>query len=484
MIRVLGSTKHVCAGLSRREMLRIGGLSLFGMTLPQLLQAEAMLPTHPGRGKAKSVILLYLFGGPPVQETFDPKPDAPREFRGEFGSIPTNIPGVHFCEYLPRMAKWMNRSTLIRSFTHDSNDHSAGLLHTMTGLPPERLESLVPILPTQAPGMNAVIEYLARGERRTAPASVWMPCYPGWGQEIFRPGPFGGYLGRKFDPLFTNCVITEKYEPKDFYDTRMEPKGNLHVPSTTLLPDITLDRFETRRSLAEQLNARVEHVGRSGEYERYDVFHQKAFDILAERQSKDSPWHAFDLSEEKSALRDRYGRHLYGESALTARRLVERGVRFVTVSWESFEKQGSEPTAWDTHEKHFPILRDFHLPALDQVYSALCEDLESRGLLEETLVVVMGEMGRSPKVNAAGGRDHWSYLQNVLLTGAGVKHGCVYGSSDYRAYHVESHPVSPANLIATIYTAMGIDAAAMLDGADGRPHPIVPEGTPVRAVLA
>ncbi|MBM3821594.1 MAG: DUF1501 domain-containing protein [Verrucomicrobia bacterium] len=483
MIRVLGSTNRVCGGLTRREMLRVGGLSLFGMSLPQLLRAEASLSTDPGRGKAKSVILLFLFGGPPVQETFDPKPDAPREYRGEFGSIRTNVPGIHFCEYLPRMAKWMDRSTLIRSFTHDSNDHSAGLLHTMTGVAPERIESLVPILPTQAPGMGAVLEYLARDERRTAPASVWMPCYPGWGQDIFRPGPYGGYLGRKYDPLFTQCVITEKYEAKDFYDTRMEPAGHVQVPSTLLNTEITLDRFHQRRSLVEQLQAGADRF-RGADYQSFDDFQRKAFEILSDRRTGESPWRAFDLSGESAALRDRYGRHLYGESALTARRLIERGVRFVTVSWESFEKQGSDPTAWDTHERHFPVLRDFHLPALDQVYSALCEDLESRGLLDETLVVVMGEMGRSPKVNAKGGRDHWSYLQNVLLTGAGVKHGFTYGSSDYRAFHVESHPVSPANLIATLFAAMGIDPGTMLHGVDGRPHPLVPGGAPVTEVLA
>lgn len=464
-------------------MLRAGGLSLLSISLPELLRAEAALPRSPETGKAKSVILLFLFGGPPVQETFDPKPAAPREYRGEFGSIPTNVPGVHFCEYLPKMSRWMNRSTLIRSLTHESNDHSAGLLHTLTGAPPERLESLVPILPTQAPGMGAVLEYLAREEERTLPTSVWMPCYPGWGQQIYRPGPYGGFLGRKYDPLFTSCVLRDQYEPKDFYDTRMEPAGELKVPSTTLDPRLTLDRLRHRQSLLEQLQRESKRIGEGTEYERFDDYQRKAFDILADGRRNDSAWRAFDLNEEPPSLRDRYGRHLYGESALTARRLIERGSRLVTVSWESFEKQGGDPTAWDTHENHFPVLKNFHLPALDQVYSALCEDLESRGLLDETLVVVMGEMGRSPKVNAKGGRDHWSYLQNVLLTGAGVKHGFVHGASDDKATRVEADPVTPADLIATLYGAMGIDSTATIQGADGRPHRMVPEGAPVRSVL-
>ena len=483
MIRVMGTSQRNCAGWSRREMLRLGGLSLLGMNLPSLLQAEALPAIAPGRRQAKSIILLYLFGGPAAQETFDPKTNAPSEYRGEFGTVATSVPGVHFCEYLPRMARWMNRSTLIRSFTHESNDHSAGLLHTLTGSPPDKLESLVPTLSTQAPGMPAVIESLSSGSRRALPASIWMPCEPGWGQAISRPGPYGGFLGRTVDPLFTRCDITRSYEPKDFYDMRTNPYGRLTAPATELIPEITLDRFHRRASLSEQLISAAGDLSASADYERVDHFHKKALGILSNPASKDSPWRAFNLEEEKPELRDRYGRHLYGEAALTARRLVERGARFVTVAWESFEKQGSAPTAWDTHERHFPINKDFLLPGIDQVYSALCEDLEARGLLSETLVVVMGEMGRAPKVNSVGGRDHWSYLQNVLLTGAGVQKGLVYGASDDKGFGPTAHPVSPGDLIATLYTAMGIDAGQFLKDFTGRPRPIVPDGSPIRAIL-
>lgn len=464
-------------------MLRLGGLSLLGMNLPTLLRAEANGSVEVPRRQAKSIILLYLFGGPAAQETFDPKTTAPSEYRGEFGSIPTSVPGVHFCEYLPRMARWMNRSTLIRSFTHDSNDHSAGLLHTMTGSPPDKLESLVPTLSTQAPGMPAVVDYLERATRRSLPASVWMPCEPGWGQGISRPGPYGGFLGRSFDPLFTRSEIKHMYEPKDFYDMRTDPFGRLTVPSTELISEITLDRFRQRCTLSDQLLAAADQIGNAPDYERLNHYQRKAMEILSNPEAKESPWRAFNLDEEKPELRDRYGRHLYGEAALTARRLVERGARFVTVAWESFEKKGSAPTAWDTHERHFPINKDYLLPGIDQVYSALCEDLESRGLLSETLVVVMGEMGRAPKVNAVGGRDHWSYLQNVLLTGAGVQKGLVYGASDDKGYGPTSHPVSPGDLIATLYAAMGIDAGQFIHDFTGRPRPIVPDGAPIKAVL-
>ncbi len=264
MIRVLGTAKQVCDGFSRREMLRVGGLSLLGLSLEDLLRAEQARDGAPARGKAKSVILLYLFGGPAVQETFDPKPNAPLEFRGEFGSIPTSVPGVHFCEHLPRMAKWMHRSTLIRSATHDMNDHSAGLLYTMTGAPPDKLESLVPTLSTQAPSMNSVIEYLARHERRTMPASVWMPCYPGWGQKITRPGPFAGWLGRRWDPLITDCELRENYIPKDFYDVQRHATGRRSW----------IDRRGQRRANRRR-NGPTAEVGDSGLVLRLDTFQVK-----------------------------------------------------------------------------------------------------------------------------------------------------------------------------------------------------------------
>ena len=484
MIRVLGHQHAACDGLRRREVLRLGGLSLLGMALPEVLRAEATLPPLPGKGKAKSVILLYLFGGPAGQETFDPKREAPREVRGEFGSIPTSLPGVHFCEHLPRMAKWMDRSTLIRSGTHDQNDHSAGMLYTMTGAPADKLESLVPVLNTQAPSMNAMVEHLAREHRSTAPASVWMPCVPGWGQKIVRPGPFAGWLGRKWDPLVTDVELQDTYEPKNFYDVRRQAAGRILVPGTQLPAEVTLDRFNTRRSLAEQLQIQTDRVGNSDAYARFDAHQKRALDILADNRSSNSAWRAFDLDDERPALRDRYGRYLFGESALIARRLVERGTRFVTVYWESFDKTGGDPTAWDTHEDHFNICKNHRLPPLDQTYTALCEDLQARGLLDETLVIVMGEMGRSPKINGRAGRDHWSYVHNILLTGAGVKRGHVHGASDKKAERVTDKPVSPADFIATVYAAMGIDPEAFVEDATGRLRPITPDGNVVKEVLA
>ena len=483
MIRILGPTQAACDGLRRREMLRLGGLSLLGMTLPELLRAEATLPAKPGRGKAKSVILLYLFGGPAAQETFDPKSDAPRELRGEFGSIRTSLPGVHFCEHLPRMAKWMDRSTLIRSATHDQNDHSAGMLYTMTGSPADKLESLVPVLNTQAPSMNAMVEYLSRTSRSTAPASVWMPCNPGWGQKITRPGPFAGWLGRKWDPLVTDVELRDTYEPKSFYDVQRQAAGNILVPGTKLPADITLDRFAHRRSLAEQLHMQADRVGNSETYERFDAYQKRALDILADNSSRDSAWRAFDLGDEKPALRDRYGRHLFGESALTARRLVERGTRFVTVYWESYDKTGGDPTAWDTHSDHFNICKNHRLPPLDQTYSALCEDLQSRGLLDETLVIWMGDFGRTPIINKDAGRDHWPQCYSMVLAGGGIRGGQVIGESDKTGAYPFVRPVTPADIHATVFAALGYDAQHLTYHlTDGRPMPVC-DGTVIHELI-
>ncbi len=480
MLRLLSRPQRMCDGLTRRELLGAGGLSLFGLSLPDLLRAEN---ESPRPGKAKSVILLYLFGGPPKHELFDPKPDAPADIRGPFGTVPTDIPGVRFSELVPQSAKWLHRSTLVRSGTHPHNDHSAGLLYTMTGKKALKLESAVPVLPTQAPSMNAVMQYLARDEHRSLPASVWMPCYPGWGQASLRPGPYAGFLGHQYDPLIAGCQLTDTRKHKDFYDADIQ-KGHVVLPAMELPPDVTLSRLSQRKSLLDQFDEGLRQIERARAAERLDGYKKQAFDMLTSRNSPNSPWRAFDVADEPLALRERYGQHLYGEAALIARRLVERGVRLVTVAWESFEKRDGDGPAWDTHKNHFEIVKNYRAPAFDQVYSALCEDMAASGLLDETLIVVMGEMGRTPKPNKGAGRDHWSYCYDVLFTGAGVKQGLVLGASDKIGAYPASHPVGPEAIIATIYEALGIDSSShILDTAD-RPQPIAQHGKPISRMLA
>ena len=481
MLRVLSHPQRMCSGLSRRELISAGGLSLLGISLPDVLAAEEQMPAAAPR--VKSVILLYLFGGPPKHELFDPKPLAPKEIRGPFSTTATSVPGVRYSELVPGMAKWLHRSTLIRSATHPHNDHSAGLLYTMTGKRARILESAVPVLPTQAPSMNSVVQYLARHEQRDLPASVWMPCYPGWGQASIRPGAYAGFLGRQHDPLITSCRLTDTRKHKDFYDADIQ-KGHIVLPETKLQSMLTLNRLDQRRNLLEQFDAASAQIQKSGQLERLGHHKRRAYEMLTSRNSPNSPWRAFDVESEPATLRDRYGRHLYGEAALIARRLIERGVRLVTLQWESFEKRDGDGPAWDTHQNHFEIVKGYRAPVLDQVYSALCEDLESRGLLDETLIVVMGEMGRTPKVSKAAGRDHWSYCSDVLLTGGGVKQGLVYGAADKIGAYPTSHPVGPEALIATIYEAMGIDSTGVVFDTADRPHPIAQRGKPVTEVLS
>ena len=485
MLQLLGNGLRTCDGVSRRELLTAGSATALGLTLPQLLRAETVqggdLKTQVG--KARSVVLLYLFGGPPKHELFDPKPNAAEEIRGPFGTIETDLPGVRFCELMPRTSQWLHRSTLIRSGTHPHNDHSAGLLYTMTGKKARKLESRVPILATQAPSMNSVLEYVSRNEQRELPASVWMPCYPGWGQSSIRPGPYAGFLGRQYDPFITGCELFEPRKPKDFYDASIQ-KGRVTLPETRLQPAVTLDRLGQRRSLLQQFDEQVRAGDTPEVRDRLDRYQKQAFDLLTSTNSAHSPWRAFLVDDESPQTRDLYGRNLYGEACLVARRLVQRGVRLVTMQWESFEKREGDGPAWDTHKNHFNIVKDYRAPVLDQAFAGLCEDMQSRGLLDETLIVVMGEMGRSPKPNKSAGRDHWSYAYDVLLTGAGVKHGNVFGESDAIGAYPASHPVGPEDIIATIYEAMGIDSSGVIHDTADRPHPIAQHGRPVDAILA
>ncbi len=481
MLHLLSQPKRLCDGLTRRDLLTAGGLSYLGLSLPDFLRAEAA-PTARA-GKAKSVILLYLFGGPPKHEMFDPKPEASESVRGPFGTIATDTPGVYFSELFPQMSKWMHRSTLIRSATHPHNDHSAGLLYTMTGKRAKKLESAVPVLPTQAPSINSVIQYLARHERRRLPASVWMPCYTGWGQNSIRPGPYAGFLGKQYDPFFTGVELTNKRGKRDFYDAAIA-QGNIVLPQMKLPDELTLDRLDQRRTLLDQLESERRRIDNHPAHDQLDIFKRQALDLLTSSNSPNSPWRAFSLDDEPAALRESYGNNLYGQSILTARRLIEQGVRLVTMTWECLEREGSDPTGWDTHRNHFNIMQKFRAPVLDQAFAGLCADLDSRGLLDETLIVVMGEMGRTPKVGNNAGRNHWSYCYDVLLTGAGVKQGQVFGSSDKIGAYPASHPVGPEAIIATIYEAMGIDSTAIIHDTADRPHPIAQHGKAIDDVLA
>src|SRR5581483_10670188 len=480
MFTMLGSPRRCCDGWTRRETLKAGALSFLGgcFNLPSLLAAEASGSPYVRPGKAKSVILLYLLGGAATQDMYDLKPNAPVGVKSEFQPIATNVPGIQVCEHLPRMAKWMHRTALIRSVNHKAGCHNC--LPSYCGL--ERLMPDQHPRDTDPPSMGSVCAYLrTRRGPQELPDYVYMPNYLGWGQAFRRAGPYGGFLGKRYDAFTTEC--------QPFMDPGVKPapgrpalvRGRPFLPDSTLPPEMTLDRLNERHTLLQQIDEAQRRLEAFGVLERYSETQQQAFGVLTASRVKE----AFDLDREPAKLLERYGNTLFGNSTLIARRLVERGVRFVNVTFDLYwDRLQIDYDAWDTHTKNFSILKENKLPVLDQVFSALMEDLEVRGLLDETLVVVTSEMGRTPHVNGNAGRDHWTFCYGSLLAGAGIKGGCVVGASDARAAYVKDRPVSTTEICATIYHLLGIDPEMPLYDRSGRPTPVAMGAQPIHELLA
>ena len=479
MLTLLGSPKRTCDGLTRREALTAGALTLFGstFTLPKLLASEP----HPP-GKAKSVILLYLLGGAATQDMYDLKPNAPAEIRGEFKPIATSAPGIQLCEHLPGMAKWMHKAAIIRSLNHKAGCHNCLPSYTGFGQPmPDQHPR-----DSDPPSMGSVCEYLrASGGRKPAendlPDYVYMPCWLGWGQAFRRAGPYGGFLGKRYDALTTEC---KPYRDKD---TKPTTPGHPNIvrgvpllPDSDLPAEMTIDRLNNRRSLLHQFDDQLQRVEAQPGIGEFDRTQQRAFQLLTSSQARA----AFDLSREDPRLIDRYGRTLFGQSALIARRLVEAGVRFVNVTWDLYwDRIPIDYDCWDTHTRNFAILKENKLPSLDQTFTALMQDLSDRGMLDETLIVVMSEMGRTPRINGNAGRDHWTFCYGAMLAGAGIRGGTVCGASDAQAAYVKDRPVSPADLCATIYQCLGIDPDSTIPDRTGRPVPVAQGGVAIREIL-
>ena len=477
MLRLLGTPRRCCDGITRRETLKAGALSaLGGLSLPRLLAAEESRPAGFPVGKAKSVIVLYLLGGAPWQDMYDMKPKAPADVRGEFNPIPTNVPGIDVCELLPNHALWMHRSAVIRSINHKAGCHNT--LPSYTGFE-QPLDNIVSTKESYPPSMGSVCEFISGG-RADAPAYVYMPCYLGWGQSIRRPGPYAGFLGSKYDPLFTECA-PHVDNPPDLPYASQPLRGVPVIPNTSLDGEMTVDRLNQRASLLKQLDAerfRMEQGGKLGTFNRQE---QRAWSILTSSAVRK----AFDLDQVEPTVRDRYTRTLFGQSALIARRLVEAGVRFINVTWDCYyERLKLQFECWDTHASNFKVLRGYNLPYLDLVYGALMQDLSESGLLDETLVVVMSDFGRTPKINANAGRDHWTFCYSTLLSGAGVRGGTVFGASDAQAAYPALNPVSTADVCSTIYRALGIDHEMLVHDQVGRPISISHGGTPIYDVLS
>jgi hypothetical protein len=454
--------------VSRREWIQIGGTGLFGISWPGVSAAREADPFAGGR--AKSVIFLFLFGGPSQLETFDMKPDARREVRGPFRPIPSRTPDLRICEHLGGLARISDKFAVVRTMTHTYNDHSGGAHYIQTG---RRWH--VPVgggfsaTPQDAPSLGSVVEHLAQGmpggrERDLANYFV-VPNRLGKlqaGGRYVRPGEYAGWLGQAFNPMTT---VIDKRDDADNPYWRACADGELTFEIEGLRPVVPVDRIRERAGLLDQFEAVRTRLD-AGDGDALDAHRKRAMALIASDRTRT----ALHLGEEPDPVRDRYGRHLFGQSCLMARRLVEAGTRFVTVHYDCVDGY-----SWDSHRNSEDV-RDRLLPTFDQACSALLTDLDERGLLEETLVVALGEMGRTPVPNATWGRNHWSTCFPALLAGAGVRGGIVYGTSDKEAAQPAEKPVSPEDLAKTIYWALGVNPEGFLMNREDRPVPLVDGG--------
>jgi hypothetical protein len=435
------------AAPTRRQLLKIGVLGGLGLALPRLVEAEA---AGASRGaKARACILLHQFGGPSHHDTFDPKPEAPAEIRGPFRVIPTSVPGVRFTEHLPRLARLFDRFALVRSIHHRTSAHNSAGYYSLTGQRP-----LIDIVTanasaTDVPAYGSVVAYLdaQRGQSHSAvPPFVSLPTMIADGP--FRtPGEFAGFLGKSYDPLF---VISDPNSPS--FDVR----------ELTLPVEVSVERATDRSAMLRELESLSRLAERSAAVQGMQAGHARALDILTSPATQQ----ALDVGREPDRVRNRYGRTTYGQACLVARRLVEAGVRFVTVYYSA------GIGGWDTHKDNFNTLKNSRLPNTDTAVSALLEDLHERGLLDETLVLWWGEFGRTPKINRDAGRDHWPQCYTVLLAGGGLKGGIAYGASDATGAYPKDNPVKPDDVSATVFSLLGFDPATELRDQLGRPFAI------------
>lgn len=450
MLNIGRTSSRLCEGPSRRELLRVGGLGSLGLMLPELLAGRAAAASGtraPGFGRAKSCILGFLWGGPPHQDLWDPKPDAPVAVRGEFKPISTSVPGTFLSELLPKTARLAHRFALVRSVTHPDNTHTVAMHYMLSGNRHVRPNTNPMNAPDDFPCFGAVMQKL-RPSRSPLPSGISLNApaieYPSG--HIF-PGFFAGFLGNRFDPMFvTDDPAAASFEPLP----RIEANAR--------------DSLLSRQDLLASLEASWGRLDAMSRVRDAQVFREKAMNLLTAPAAA----RAFDLDREAGSLRDRFGRTPFGQGLLLARRLVEAGVELVTVNW-SRDYHGSDKDLWDTHSGHFGKVKRNLAPSLDAAFSTLLSDLDERGLLDETLVVLMGEFGRTPKVNANGGRDHWAPCHSVLMAGGGIQGGITYGASDRIAAWPSEKPVGPEDIAATIYYALGVAPETHLHDRAGRP---------------
>jgi len=474
MISIPGKSGATCDGFSRREFLRVGGAGLVGLSLADILRLQAQqpptvgpAPSQPrnGWGSAKQVLMIYLQGGPSHIDIWDPKPDAPSNVRGDFKPIKTKVPGIHLSEVMPKLAQQLDKATLIRSMSYTPAglfNHTAAIYQIMTGYTPDRVSpsgQLEPPAPNDFPHMGAQIARLKPLDIPMLPF-VMLPR-PLQESNVIGKGGTAGFLGAAFDPYY-------------FYQ---DPAKDINLDDLTLRKEVTKERLERRSTLLKAVNDAMPDMEKAVEKYALDKYYQKAFDLVSSGRARD----AFDLAKEKDALRDKYGRHTFGQGLLLARRLLEAGTKFVQMNWPAVANGDPNVDAWDTHAANFGPLRNLHCPKLDSGLSALLEDLDERGLLKETLVVALGEFGRSPRLgvstsgntNSPDGRDHWPYCYTALIAGAGIRRGALYGKSDATGSSPVENPVHPTQIVATIYHALGIDPHTIVMNHLNQPRELV-----------
>jgi len=434
----------------------------FGLSLPVLLQASPSLSAQGGFGKAKSCILLFLSGGASQYETFDLKPDGPADYRGTFQPIRTNVAGIDICEHLPLLAKQAHRYALIRSMSHSEGSHPAGCYWMITGRKYPRAAGLAAAMSREDhPHFGSVLTAVKPADSVGVPSFVMLPEQINPNGPI-RAGQHAGFLGSSFDPMVVNA------DPN---------AADFSAGELTVREGLTQGRVLRRRALLAQANLRTQLEEEAGARPDLQPHYARAFDLLTGGQAA----RAFDLGQESEATRERYGRHIFGQSVLAARRLVESGVRLVGVNWVRHD-DGAGGQGWDSHSKHLEWSRDELLPPTDRAVSALLTDLADRGILDETLVIMTGEFGRTPKFNADGGRDHWPNVFSVLAAGGGIRGGQIYGASTPDGAYPAADKCSPADLAATLYHCLGVNPHSEILDRTNRPYAVA-EGEVLRALL-
>ncbi len=455
-----------CQSLTRRQMLRAGSMGLLGLSLPKLLRAAEQAPAKV-KPRAKNVIFLFQFGGPSHVDMFDMKPGAAQEYRSPHRPMRSSNPDLEVSERLPKTAAIMDKVTVIRSVHHKMSNHNSAAYYALTGKAPptddQRLRDSLDLFPAY----GSVVDRLLADKDPQMPTFVSYPHVIADGSVT--PGQHASFLGKQFDPLFV---------PRDPND------AGFTLPEFSLPAGLSIDRLQHRRGMQEFIDRQSRLLDFSAEARGLDDYYKKALAMLNSERVRQ----AFDLSRESSEMRDRYGRTTYGQGCLLARRLAESGVKFTTCYFS--EHIGGRTTTdggWDTHgfdnTRMFPIIEQYHLPITEQTLPTLLLDLEQRGMMDETLVVWMGEFGRTPKINKNASRDHWPNCYSVLLAGGGVKRGFVYGQSDETGSKPAENPVTPDDIAATIHYLLGIDPKSLVYDTANRPL-MISSGEPILDLIA